>query len=221
MIDIKKRRETAFKKPYLGKKIIFCEGKTEYNYFEHFKIKLDNKRNKYIQFDIEPIDIEGGGANSIFNKTIAFLENPNNFKYHHYDKIIVFDLDNPERQELMTNVLIKINKSSYNFTQLYSYKTFEVWLLMHLIDVYAPHSKKQLKEKLREGLGLTKYFKNSKGTIAKLVSDDENIKNAIKNAKKLENSYSEKNLNIISNYKEMNPFSNVYKLMEEILDNLE
>jgi hypothetical protein len=97
MINLSIDRKTAHKKQYLGKKVVFCEGTTEFNYFEHFKIKLDGKKNKYIRFELEPIDVEGGGAIGIFKKVLDFLEKPENHKYQYHEKVIVFDLDDPEK----------------------------------------------------------------------------------------------------------------------------
>jgi len=220
MINLSQERKISHKKQFLGKVIIFCEGTTEFNYFNYFKVKLDSKKNKYINLELEPIDVAGGGAKSIFNKVIAFLENPVNHKYQYHEKVIVFGLDDPIKRELMIKTLIEMSKSDYGFTLLYSYKSFEVWLLMHLLEVTLPMTKRQLKEKIREQLNITRYIKSSKGMISKILHDESNVKNAIENAKNLDKKYREENLKIISSYKEMNPFTNVHKLVEEILENL-
>lgn len=220
MINLSQERKISHKKQFLGKVIIFCEGTTEFNYFNYFKVKLDSKRNKYINLELEPIDVAGGGAISIFYKVNEFLENPVNHKYQYHEKVIVFDLDDPKKRELMTKTLIEMLKSDYGFTLLYSYKSFEVWLLMHLLEVTLPMTKRQLKEKIREQLNITRYIKSSKGMISKILHDESNVKNAIENAKNLDKKYREENLKIISSYKEMNPFTNVHKLVEEILENL-
>jgi len=220
MINLSQERKISHKKQFLGKVIIFCEGTTEFNYFNYFKVKLDSKRNKYINLELEAIDVAGGGAISIFNKVNEFLENPVNHKYQYHEKAIVFDLDDPNKRELMIKTLIEMSKSDYGFTLLYSYKSFEVWLLMHLLEVTLPMTKRQLKEKIREQLNITRYIKSSKGMISKILHDESNVKNAIENAKNLDKKYREENLKIISSYKEMNPFTNVHKLVEEILENL-
>jgi hypothetical protein len=220
MINLSQERKISHKKQFLGKVIIFCEGTTEFNYFNYFKVKLDSKRNKYINLELEAIDVAGGGAISIFNKVNEFLENPVNHKYQYHEKVIVFDLDDPKKRELMIKTLIEMSKSDYGFTLLYSYKSFEVWLLMHLLEVTLPMTKRQLKEKIREQLNITRYIKSSKGMISKILHDESNVKNAIENAKNLDKKYREENLKIVSSYKEMNPFTNVHKLVEEILENL-
>ncbi|CDR31407.1 Uncharacterised protein [Acholeplasma oculi] len=220
MINLSQERKISHKKQFLGKVIIFCEGTTEFNYFNYFKVKLDSKKNKYINLELEPIDVAGGGAINIFNKVNEFLENPVNHKYQYHEKVIVFDLDDPKKRELMIKTLIEMSKSDYGFTLLYSYKSFEVWLLMHLLEVTIPMTKRQLKEKIREQLNITRYIKSSKGMISKILHDESNVKNAIENAKNLDKKYIEENLKIISRYKEMNPFTNVHKLVEEILENL-
>lgn len=220
MINLKEERKVSHRKQFLGKMIIFCEGTTEYNYFNHFKVKLDNKKNKYINLELEPIDVAGGGAIGIFKKVIEFLEKPENLRYQYHEKVIVFDLDDPEKQEVMIKNLIDMTKSDYDFTLLYSYMSFEVWLLMHLIEVTKPLTKSRLKDNLKQQLNIQRYIKSSKGIISKLLHDESNIMNAIDNAKKLDEKYREDGLKIISKYKEMNPYTNVYKLVEKILDNL-
>ncbi|MDG0888939.1 RloB family protein [Paracholeplasma manati] len=220
MINLSQERKISHKKQFLGKVIIFCEGATEFNYFNYFKVKLDSKKNKYINLEIEPVDVAGGGAISIFNKVITFLENPDNHKYQYHEKVIVFDLDDPIKQELMIKLLVEMSKSDYGFTLLYSYKSFEVWLLMHLMEVSLPMTKRQLNERIREQLNMARYVKSSKGMISKILHDESNVINAIQNAEKLEKKYREDSLKIISSYKEMNPFTNVHKLVEEILENL-
>lgn len=220
MINLSQERKISHKKQFLGKVIIFCEGTTEFNYFNYFKVKLDSKKNKYINLELEPIDVAGGGAINILNKVNEFLENPINHKYQYHEKVIVFDLDDPKKRELMIKTLIEMSKSDYGFTLLYSYKSFEVWLLMHLLEVTLPMTKRQLKEKIREQLNITRYIKSSKGMISKILHDESNVKNAIENAKNLDKKYRDDNLKIISSYKEMNPFTNVHKLVEEILENL-
>ena len=67
---------------------------------------------------------------------------------------------------------------------------------------------------------MARYVKSSKGMISKILHDESNAINAIENAKNLDKKYKDDNLKIISNYKEMNPFTNVHKLVEEILENL-
>jgi len=221
MINLKEKRKTDHKKTYLGKMIVFCEGKTEYNYFNYFKLKLEKKKSKYTSFELELIDVEGGGANSIFDKTIAFLEAPKNSKYQLFEKVIVFDLDEPKAKVRMKEVLINISRSDYNFVPLCSYKTFEVWLLMHLVDVYESLSKSKLKEKIRLNLNLQRYVKNSKGIIAKILHDDANVKKAVLNGRKLDETYLGEGKKIISDYKDMNPYTSVFKLVEDILEELE
>ena len=45
---------------HAGKLLIFCEGATEYNYMDYFKIYLENNlRIKYTDVVLEPINTRG------------------------------------------------------------------------------------------------------------------------------------------------------------------
>ena len=54
------RKIISPKPEYAGKLLIFCEGFTEYNYLEYFKVYLENNlRAQYSEIILEPINTEG------------------------------------------------------------------------------------------------------------------------------------------------------------------
>ena len=45
-------RRSEFRESNLGKVLVFCEGQTETNYFEHFSNIIRNSQNKYAHLEI-------------------------------------------------------------------------------------------------------------------------------------------------------------------------
>lgn len=60
------------------------------------------------------------------------------------------------------------------------------------------------------------YSKGHKGKTREIIQNG-NIVKAIDNARTLEQRYSDEGKSILSNIKDMNPFSNVYKLIEQFM----
>ena len=61
------RRITDPRPENAGKLLIFCEGATEFNYLNYFKIYLENNlKAKYSDIVLEPIDT-GGNAKHVYD----------------------------------------------------------------------------------------------------------------------------------------------------------
>lgn len=60
------------------------------------------------------------------------------------------------------------------------------------------------------------YFKGHKGKTHEIIQNG-NIEKAIDNAKNLEKRYKSEEKNIFTNIKDMNPFTSVYKLIEQFM----
>ena len=92
---------------------------------------------------------------------------------------------------------------------------FETWLLMHFEDVDEKISKKEIYSRLSSHLHNT-YSKGRKGKTREIVQNGD-IEKAIDNARKLEHQYSDEGKNIFTDIRDMNPFTNVYRLIEQFM----
>jgi len=209
-----------------GSLLIFCEGSTEYNYLDYFKTYLEhNLKAHYSNIVLEPINAEGN-AMHVYNYAEEFLANDTNrAKYDLYEKHLVFDCDAPENIE---EVLRKMSLSENDYILDYSNLLFETWLVMHFM-ILTPemnNGKSKMYESMRIFLGVDNYGSTEKadaGTIKKLLSDDGNkrIRDAVENAKTLEQYWSQMGKTIPDQIKEMNPDVSVHILIERLLDEIE
>ena len=208
-----------------GKLLIFCEGHTEYNYLDYFKKYLENNLHaKYSDIVIEPINTEGNAMN-VYNYAENFLaEEGHAKKYMHYEKHLVFDCDAPKNIQTVVN-LMKTSSNKYILD--YSNLLFETWLVMHFqnLEPEKDNGKGAILRLIRDYLGVvdyTKKIKAAKGTIGKILGSNgnERIRDAIENAKKIEEYWKAAGMNEDEHIAEMNPSVSVYKLIERLLDEI-
>ena len=191
--------------------ILFCEGSTEKYYFEHLVGII--KKNKFDDIEIEIADPVGGNSITVLNYADEYLlDHKNNTKYSNYMKYLIFDCDDKlvDPQDIINKAVS--SKNSYEI--LVSNRAFEIWFLMHFEIVDAEHNNKiieRLNSKLVHG-----YRKASKGIISEIVHNG-SVKSAIENAKHLCDKYEHEGMNICNSIKEMNPYTNVHVLVEQLL----
>ena len=182
-------RKSSYKN-ILDNILILCEGeKTEPNYFNSIKRK----------YRLSNVNIRGLGSNTD-KITETAIKN-----YKDYSQVwCVFDRDSFTAQHF--NRAFQMVKKYKNIHIAYSNEAFDLWYLLHFNYYDTGISRKRYCVLLSQYLG-KKYRKNSP-EIYDLICDKENT--AIKNAKKLLNSYSkfspEKN----------KPSTTVFKLVEEL-----
>ncbi|APT76044.1 hypothetical protein LN42_06355 [Marinitoga sp. 1137] len=169
--------------------LIVCEGeKTEKLYFEAFEVP-----NAHVR-----VEGEGRGANVLLEAARKYLKNDE------YDQIwLVFDKDEVKDQDF-NNAINKIESKGYN--AIYSNPCFELWYLLHFSFQQSTLSKEECLKKLKSRI--PKYEKNIEDMYERLK---DKIEVAIKNAKKLEEQKKD-----INSYSKKNPYTNVYKLVEEL-----
>ncbi|MGV1061662.1 RloB family protein [Clostridium perfringens] len=213
-------RDVKSIKPYIGKALIFCEGTTEYNYLEYFmNIFNVNEMSKYTNINLElQVENVSGNAQTVYTYAEDFLsEEENSKKYKDYDKYLIFDCDDPENiQETIKNMIDSSNKYKLLLTN----KVFEIWLLMHFEIVDKELTKCQAYKKMALYLGCVDYNskeKAKKGNIRKIIGDGENIKQAINNAKNIENENRDKCDNLSENINVLNPYTKVHLFIEKVL----
>ena len=208
-----RQREIEQKELYIGKILIFCEGYTEKNYFEFFK-KLIKDKFSNIVIETETI---GSNARAVYNYAESFLKNDQNVsKYAVYDKYLVFDCDAPDD---ILDVIDDAKSSANQYQLLISSLLFECWLLMHIeILPAAPLRKKAIGDKLTKHLDLDDYenHKDDEGIIAKIIKGQDNLSNAIKNARDLRELYQTQGKTIETIIDKYLPYSEVYELVEQL-----
>lgn len=220
------RKIIAPKPENAGNLLIFCEGTTEYNYLDYFKVYLEhNLKVQYSNIVLEPINAKGN-AMQVYNYAEAFLEEDiNRRKYELYEKHLVFDCDAPDNIE---EVLQLMKESDNEYIIDYSNLLFETWLVMHFMilepDMY--NGKRKMFKMMSQFLGVEKYGSTEKadvGTIKRLLSDDGNrrIREAIENAKRLDRHWKDLGKMVPLNIKEMNPSVSIHILIERLLDEIE
>ena len=200
------QRLSETKKTNIGRIIIFCEGKTEKYYFDYFAEII--KKNKYT--DIEVIlETANGNARTVLNFANEFMtDEKHNQKFSTYGKYLAFDCDDPP--DIQAVVL-----AAAEYELLISNHLFETWLLMHFEDVEEKLSKGEIYRRLSFHLHGT-YSKGHKGKTRELVRNG-NVEKAIDNARILERRYAVEGKSIFTDIKDMNPFTSVYKLIEQFM----
>lgn len=200
------QRLSETRKTNIGRIIIFCEGKTEKYYFDYFAEII--KKNKYTDVEVV-LETVGGNAKTVLNGANRFMaDERHNQKFSNYAKYLAFDCDDPpDIQSVIT--------AAAGYELLISNYLFETWLLMHFEDVEQSISKREIYQRLSSHLHET-YSKGHRGKTREIIQNG-NIDKAIDHARALEEQYAAEGKRISANIKEMNPFTSVYKLIEQFM----
>jgi RloB-like protein len=197
-------RNIAIKNTFL----IYCEGEnTEPEYFKSFPVRTDT--------DVKVIGL-GRSRTALVEKVIEFID-----KIERDDNQqiwVVFDRDvRPDVKQGNKDFNDAITLASKNGIKCaYSNDCFELWFLLHYDYLESALHRNQIYEKLSDKLGFN-YEKAGKSKdfvigLYSLFSDE--ISNAIRNAKKLHKSHSDKEYHL------QNPCTTVYQLVEALNENL-
>lgn len=200
------QRLSETKKINIGRIIIFCEGKTEKYYFDYFAEII--KKNKYTDIEVV-LETANGNAQTVLNFADEFMsDEKHNQKFSTYGKYLAFDCDDPPDIQAVV-------RAAAEYELLISNYLFETWLLMHFEDVEGKISKREIYQRLSSHLH-DAYTKGHKGKTREIVQNG-NVEKAIENAKALEKQYGAEGKSIFTNIKDMNPFTSVYKLIEQFM----
>lgn len=211
-LQLSQQRVTETKKQNIGKIILFCEGITEKYYFDYFAEIINKDENKYNNVVITT-EAANGNAQTVLNHSIDFLsQEENNRLFANYGKYLVFDCDAPDD---IANVITQATANSNGYHLLVSNHFFETWLLMHFEEVELKLTKRQTYARLSEHLN-AKYKKGQKGRTREIISNG-NIEKAIENAYNLEKRYKKLGKTIYDSIDEMNPYTNVHTLIEQLM----
>lgn len=180
---------------------IFCEGKTEKNYF--YKLKQEERISR---LDIRVIKSGNTDAKGIVNYTFKFIKARRDFEEG--DLVCcVFDRDqNSNTQLRQAEKLAKEN----NILITFSNPSFEYWFLCHFGYFPERYETRELISKITEKANFT-YVKKDSEIFLKTKNK---IENAIENARKIRDKHIEENIKLIS--RESNPLTLVFKLIQKI-----
>ena len=205
-------RKQDFKDLYIGQIIVFYEGQTEKYYFDYFA-EIVNSSSKYADIRVE-IENAQGNARTVLNHASQYMDIARNHqKYQNYSKYLVFDCDDPPD---IQNIILEANSSRFDFVLLVSNRVFETWLLMHFEEIDHPMGKSELYRHLENHLHGKKYRKGQKGIIREIIQNGD-IERAIKNGKVLHERYDSEGLQLSAHISKMNPYTNIYQLVEQLL----
>ena len=157
----KRNIKTRYFKPFREIKqrfFIICEGKTEKNYFDGFKLTSAK---------VKAIDKKGKNALTLLSE--ALIAKDLNKDYDQY--WIVFDRD--EQTNSFDQIIEVFNKAKQNSLNIaFCNQCFELWYLLHFQNVTSATETKQLIKKLDKFLsspGGSKYSKKDKSHYERLL----------------------------------------------------
>ncbi|MBR9683671.1 RloB domain-containing protein [Candidatus Woesearchaeota archaeon] len=200
-----RERPTRLKKT--NKLWIFCEGKTEKNYF------LNLRAIERVRLKIIPKEAGVSRADQILNKAIEFYNKKFQINGDWFDKdrdmiACVFDKDDNNTKE----VFEIIRSKSRGIKLVYSNPSFEYWILCH--NGYynsASYDQDQVYQLVKSKMKLD--TKKDKILYEKTKSE---IDNAKKHAKRIQKVHEEKNIELIS--RDSTPLTLIYQIIEIIND---
>jgi len=191
--------------------LIVCEGKkTEPNYFNGLKRKINEKYGNKVDVLIPNIDVKGIGMNT--TSLVKYTQKTINHANKVYGQVwVVFDKDdyNDEQFDLA------INNCNYNVA--WSNPNFEIWLLAHFRKINRYISKDEVLQELDKAFrrnGLGSYSKNDTNIFDKVTSDGK-LDTAIKNCECMEK------INKDGQASQRNPMTKVYKIVDGLKEYLE
>ena len=191
--------------------LIVCEGKkTEPNYFNGLKKKINEKYGNKVDVLIPNIEVKGTGKNT--TKLLKYTQKTVNHANKVYGQVwVVFDKDDYSDEQFDS----AIDNCNYNVAQ--SNPNFELWLLAHFKKVNRYVSKDDVLQELSKEFqkkDLGDYTKNDTNIFDKVTSE-ERLHAAIKNCEYMEE------LNKDGQVSQRNPMTRVYKIVDRLKEYLE
>ena len=191
--------------------LIVCEGKkTEPNYFNGLKKKINEKYGNKVDVLIPNIEVKGTGMNT--TSLVKYTQKTVNHANKVYGQVwVVFDKDDYNDEQFDS----AIDNCNYNVA--WSNPNFELWLLSHFKKVSRYISKDNVLQELSKEFQkkcLGDYTKNDTNIFEKVTSE-ERLHTAIKNCEYMEE------LNKDGQASRRNPMTKVYKIIDGLKEYLE
>lgn len=203
-----KKREKHEKRLHLDYNLIICEGKkTEPNYFNALKERIEKKEKNKLQ-----IEIIGTGRNtrSLFEYAKEFVQKSANG----YSRVwLVYDKDDfPAENFNVTEEMCKENSSEEGteYIAVWSNQCIELWFLLHFMYLQSDLHRSEYYPKLTDCLADKGEYQKNREDIFEILFPHLNF--AILNAKKLEKENKGKTPSASV------PGTRVHVLMEEMKD---
>ena len=191
--------------------LIVCEGrKTEPNYFNGLKRKINEKYGNKVDVLIPNIDVKGTGMNT--TSLVKYTQKTVNHANKVYGQVwVVFDKDDYNDEQFNS----AIDNCNYNVA--WSNPNFELWLLAHFKKINRCISKNDVLQELskefqRNGLG--DYTKNDANIFDKVTGEGK-LHIAIKNCEYMEE------LNKDGQASQRNPMTKAHKIVDGLKEYLE
>ena len=191
--------------------LIVCEGKkTEPNYFNGLKRKINEKYGNKVDVLIKNIDVQGTGMNT--TSLVKYTQKKVNQSSKVYGQVwVVFDKDDYNDDQFDS----AIKTCDYNVA--WSNPNFELWLLAHFKKINRYISKDDVLQELNKEFqnnGLGNYNKSDTEIFYKVTSDAR-LHTAINNCEYMEE------LNETGQASKRNPMTRVYKIVDGLKEYLE
>lgn len=191
--------------------LIVCEGKkTEPNYFNGIKKKINEKYGNKVDVLIPNIEVKGTGMNT--TSLVKYTQKTVNHANKVYGQVwVVFDKDDYNDEQFN----LAIENCNYNVA--WSNPNFELWLLSHFKKVNRCISKDDVLQELSKEFQkkrLGDYVKNDEDIFNKVTSEGK-LHTAIRNCEYMEE------LNKCRQASQRNPMTKVYKIVEGLKEYLE
>ncbi|MBR3882444.1 MAG: RloB domain-containing protein [Clostridia bacterium] len=191
--------------------LIVCEGKkTEPNYFNGLKKKINEKYGNKVDVLIPNIEVKGTGMNT--TSLVKYTQKTVNHANKVYGQVwVVFDKDDYNDEQFN----LAIENCNYNVA--WSNPNFELWLLSHFKKVNRCISKDDVLQELSKEFQkkrLGDYVKNDEDIFNKVTSEGK-LHTAIRNCEYMEE------LNKCRQASQRNPMTKVYKIVEGLKEYLE
>ena len=209
--NISRKDRLKSKKQAPANYLIVCEGKkTEPNYFNGLKRKINEKYGSKVDVLIPNIDIKGTGMNTI--SLVNYAEKKVNQSAKIYGQVwVVFDKDDYSDEQFDQ----AIKNSNYNVA--WSNPNFELWLLSHFKKINRYISKEDVFQELNKEFQKKKlgdYTKNDTNIFDKVTSEGK-LHTAIENCEYMEE------LSKDGQASQRNPMTKVYKIVDGLKEYLE
>lgn len=209
--NISRKNRLKSKRQAPANYLIVCEGKkTEPNYFNGLKKKINEKYGNKVDVLIPNIDIKGTGMNT--TSLVKYTQKTVNHANKVYGQVwVVFDKDDYNDEQFNSAI------DNCNYNVVWSNPNFELWLLAHFKKVNRYISKDGVLQELSKEFqrnGLSEYAKNDVNIFDKVTSEGK-LHTAIKNCEYMEE------LNKDGQASQRNPMTRVYKIVDGLKEYLE
>lgn len=209
--NISRKDRLKSKKQAPANYLIVCEGKkTEPNYFNGLKKKINEKYGNKVDVLIPNIEVKGTGMNT--TSLVKYTQKTVNHANKVYGQVwVVFDKDDYNDEQFNS----AIDNCSYNVA--WSNPNFELWILSHFKKVNRCISKDAVLQELNKEFqknGLGDYAKNDEDIFDKVTSEGK-LHIVIRNCEYMEE------LNKCEQASQRNPMTKVYKIVDGLKEYLE